>query len=488
MSKKHSDDQKFAIDQFGEFIESSSQVLIISGSAGTGKTSLIKDFAKISKQKNWNCIPLGVWGRSSSAITQLTNIPSLTVRKYIQINEDIENGKYEEETFIEWYKKHYKKKFDFNLVDKFFGNDEDIVGDVLVVDEASTIDNEELVKFTNYCLDNSDDFKLVFIGDHCQLPPIQQEKSNAFDGQWFEKELNFDVFGKQPTGFLGGIAGNSKFDMLQLTQSHRVSEGPLFELAKKMRPLAENNSSGDEARRIINNSINNSEILGYGRDPCFQELGKRFKDNPSNVIFLAPGNKESFESAQELRKIFYPEVFKTLDKGEYVRVFANGIKENFVTGDEFEIMEVVDDFDKFVVVKAKEITRSEEFTGYNFMQRIADLFNIFDKKEENIVTVAIYKNALTDFSLWSRRGAVPRMRTEIQEAWDQIGWENDDDRTVDDVLICRYAYGSTVHSAQGGEWDTVALLLDGKSKNDTARFWYTAATRAKKELFILRTD
>ena len=48
MSKKHSDDQKFAIDQFGEFIESSSQVLIISGSAGKGKTSLIKDFAKIT--------------------------------------------------------------------------------------------------------------------------------------------------------------------------------------------------------------------------------------------------------------------------------------------------------------------------------------------------------------------------------------------------------------------------------------------------------
>ena len=107
--------------------------------------------------------------------------------------------------------KALQKKFDFNLVDKFFGNDEDIVGDVLVVDEASTIDDEELVKFTNYCLDNSDDFKLVFIGDHCQLPPIQQEKSNAFDGQWFEKELNFDVFGKQPTGFLGGITGNSKF-------------------------------------------------------------------------------------------------------------------------------------------------------------------------------------------------------------------------------------------------------------------------------------
>ena len=83
--------------------------------------------------------------------------------------------------------KALQKKFDFNLVDKFFGNDEDIVGDVLVVDEASTIDNEELVKFTNYCLDNSDDFKLVFIGDHCQLPPIQQEKAMLLMGSGLKK-------------------------------------------------------------------------------------------------------------------------------------------------------------------------------------------------------------------------------------------------------------------------------------------------------------
>ena len=56
MSKKHSDDQKLVIDQFGEFIDSSSQVLIISGSAGTGKTSLIKDFAKIVFKKKPNLI------------------------------------------------------------------------------------------------------------------------------------------------------------------------------------------------------------------------------------------------------------------------------------------------------------------------------------------------------------------------------------------------------------------------------------------------
>ena len=192
----HSEDQEFAIEEFGNFLDSDSQVLIISGSAGTGKTSLIKDFAKISKQSNWNCIPLGVWGRSSSAITQLTKMPSLTVKKYLSVNTEIdqESGKYEEESFIDWYKNHYKKRFDFNLVDLFFGNSVEMIGDVLVVDEASTISDEELKEFSNFAMDNAEDFKLVFIGDHCQLPPIGQDKSSAFDADWFKSELNFKVY------------------------------------------------------------------------------------------------------------------------------------------------------------------------------------------------------------------------------------------------------------------------------------------------------
>ena len=54
MAYKHSEDQITAINTFIEFLKDDSQVLIISGSAGTGKTSLIKDYAKASKQNNWN--------------------------------------------------------------------------------------------------------------------------------------------------------------------------------------------------------------------------------------------------------------------------------------------------------------------------------------------------------------------------------------------------------------------------------------------------
>ena len=72
--------------------------------------------------------------------------------------------------------------------------------------------------------------------------------------------------------------------------------------------------------------------------------------------------------------------------------------------------------------------------------------------------------------------------------WGEIGWENGEDRTVDDITSCKYAYTTTVHSAQGGEWESVVLNLNPDKKNDTARFWYTAATRAKKLLMVLRVE
>ena len=236
MAYKHSEDQITAINKFIEFLKDDSQVLIISGSAGTGKTSLIKDYAKASKQNNWNYIPLGVWGRSSSAVTQITGIPAITVAKYIKINKEIMEGSIDDENFNSWYKKQYSKRFLSDLVEKYFAQEiSEINGDVIVVDEASCIDNDALIEFSNFCIDNAEgDFKLVFIGDDCQLPPIGQDESNALSQQWIEDNLGLSIF-----------------DKVELTVSHRTSEGPLSELWEELRPLAQVNADGGEARKII---------------------------------------------------------------------------------------------------------------------------------------------------------------------------------------------------------------------------------------------
>ena len=88
----YSKDQINAIENFQAFLDHVANVMIIKGTAGSGKTTLIKQFSKICKEQGWRFIPLGVWGRSSSAITQITGLPAITVAKYITVNKRIESG------------------------------------------------------------------------------------------------------------------------------------------------------------------------------------------------------------------------------------------------------------------------------------------------------------------------------------------------------------------------------------------------------------
>ena len=474
MAYKHSEDQITAINTFIEFLKDDSQVLIISGSAGTGKTSLIKDYAKASKQNNWNYIPLGVWGRSSSAVTQITGIPAITVAKYIKINKEIMEGSIDDENFNSWYKKQYSKRFLSDLVEKYFAQEiSEINGDVIVVDEASCIDNDALIEFSNFCIDNAEgDFKLVFIGDDCQLPPIGQDESNALSQQWIEDNLGLSIF-----------------DKVELTVSHRTSEGPLSELWEELRPLAQVNADGEEARKIILNNINNKEIVGYGLKHIMKECVDLFNDKPNEVVLITPRNNEAFDYASDLRKEYFPDLFKSLDIGEKIRSEINGMNEEILTGDEFEVLEIIEDTDKFTIIKAKELSRKQEFTGFTgFIESLKDIFSIFDSKDDRIVDLAIYKPPLSYFQEWVKKGGKGFLRVRMSNDWEDMGWENNEDRVVDDITACKYAYTSTIHSAQGGEWETVVLNLQPDTRNDNARFWYTAATRAKKLLMVLRVE
>lgn len=48
-----------------------------------------------------------------------------------------------------------------------------------------------------------------------------------------------------------------------------------------------------------------------------------------------------------------------------------------------------------------------------------------------------------------------------------------------------YAYGITVHKAQGSEWDRVLIINEASMKADERSQWlYTAITRARKSVMI----
>ncbi len=56
-------------------------------------------------------------------------------------------------------------------------------------------------------------------------------------------------------------------------------------------------------------------------------------------------------------------------------------------------------------------------------------------------------------------------------------------------LRATYGYVVTCHKAQGGEWKEVFLFLDAKmygflKPDDMRRWWYTAITRTKEQLYL----
>ncbi len=59
----------------------------------------------------------------------------------------------------------------------------------------------------------------------------------------------------------------------------------------------------------------------------------------------------------------------------------------------------------------------------------------------------------------------------------------------DGLFECDYAYGITVHKAQGSEWDSVIVADDKMRNNDhdfRVKWLYTAVTRAKKKLYVVQ--
>ena len=151
MVLKNTDDQDDALDHVKLFLDSSKNLMIIRGKAGTGKTTLIRDIQDRALDKDWKTIPLGVWGRSVASVIQLTGIPSLTIKKYIGINQQCKDIDYEWDSFEDWYENNYSKRYKsagkriLELINNtFFASREDMDKTLLIIDEASTLKLKEL--------------------------------------------------------------------------------------------------------------------------------------------------------------------------------------------------------------------------------------------------------------------------------------------------------------------------------------------------------
>ena len=218
-----------------------SNVSIITGGPGTGKTTIInaivKLYIKINKLSYMDIIAnialLAPTGRASKRMSDKTNLPATTIHRYLKWNKD---------------------KDEFNI-----NHDNPQFHKLVIIDETSMIDTELMASLLDGLLDN---IKIIFVGDSFQLPSVG------------------------PGNILKDLIDSDKFNHINLTDIYRQSENsyiPFLAREIKEHDLNDYLTPKDDYNFIESSSIN---IKEYIKEICNRYINKGL--NVNDIQVLAP--------------------------------------------------------------------------------------------------------------------------------------------------------------------------------------------------------
>lgn len=174
--------QQLAIEKIEEFVKSDASVFILTGYAGTGKTTVLKQIADTLIPAE-TLVLMAPTGRAARVLQAKTGHEANTIHRTIYTQPQLESKEVKDLAESE-FKLHFPIR----------PTRGPIIG---IVDEASMLSSrtnkQELFAFgTDSLMDDLLTFirpsfggKIIFVGDPAQLPPVNDNKSAALDADFF---------------------------------------------------------------------------------------------------------------------------------------------------------------------------------------------------------------------------------------------------------------------------------------------------------------
>jgi ATP-dependent exoDNAse (exonuclease V) alpha subunit len=177
--------QESALEKLQAFLEGPAEVFMLKGYAGSGKTTILKGLVEYLNDLGKDFVLMAPTGRAAKVIRERTGQEAYTIHKSIYSFDELQELE-EGESFLYYYK---------------IRNNTDVNGKIFIVDEASMISDvkheEEFFRFGTGCLlsdlitysrvgHEKINSKIIFVGDPCQLPPVGDSNSKAFNSSYLE--------------------------------------------------------------------------------------------------------------------------------------------------------------------------------------------------------------------------------------------------------------------------------------------------------------
>lgn len=450
-----------------------SQIFLLRGYAGTGKTFLMKGVVKYLNAVNRSVCLMAPTGRAAKVLSTRAKTSASTIHaKLYAPSRDCDPD--EEE---------------FKLVSELETNADDL-DMVYIVDEASMVSDKEtqsqIMKFGSgrlladlvYFMEDAPCAharRILFVGDTAQLPPVGMDVSPALSEQYLDHGFAM----KCDTHVLTDIVRQKK-------------DSGILKLATTLRKALR------EKRYSIPKLPENApdiERIAPGDMPrlCWECMGRRIT---KDAIMVAHTNRRVQQLNRAFRRLQFPGI-EELAVGDKLMVIMNTrVEGEFVcNGDFCQVAAIGGREIRRVTFKMKAgpsgLGKRQHAVDLEFQDVTVRLRNnrgdcfeakckilVNELEPDEIPNLSVIQLALfVDF-----KNRHPNLKPKTQEWRDEL-----EDDPYFNALHVRYGYAVTCHKAQGGEWPHVYVdcaWTAGRNSSNYFRWLYTAITRAKVRLHV----
>ena len=459
-------EQAQALDVFVQFMTDSNPhaVMILRGSAGTGKTSLSGAIVRTLRAVRQKVMLLAPTGRAAKVFSQNSGMPAYTIHRRI-----------------------YREKA-FAGVDGQFNLNDNLYTDTLfMVDEASMIANLGLggTTFGSGCLlDDLVHFvyqgrndRLLLIGDKAQLPPVGEEESPALSAAMlqgyglsvYECDLNEVVRQSQQSGIL--------FNATRIRQM--ITHDDITQLPKiRFSGFSDiREMPGAELIEALGDSYHH---VGLDDTIVVTRSNKRaniFNQGIRNMVLDREEELESGDMLMIVKNNYYwmEEERKKIKESEERKVQSNELPAFLANGDRAKVMKV---------------SRRIDLYGFHFTTLLLK-FPDYDNYE---LEATVLLDTLTSEAPALTHDQQEQLFRQIEEDYQDIPLKADRMKAIRqdpyfNALQVKFAYAVTCHKAQGGQWSHVYVdqgyMTDDMLTPDYIHWLYTAFTRATEMLYLV---
>lgn len=444
--------QTIALQSITNFLfdkNSSKNIFLLKGFAGTGKTSITNCLIQNLPKINQKAVLLAPTGRAAKVMSSFARQEAFTIHKHIYFHKT-EGG-----------------SFSFKLKPNKFRNT------LFIVDEASMIaDNDETYFESTSVLDDliqyvfsAPDCRLLFMGDSAQLPPVNTLSSPALDARHLELryaknifhiELDEVVRQRKKSGILHNATNIRNAILDSFLHNHFKFNTQNFKDIVRL-------TDGTQIQEAIEEAYND-----YGVE---------------QTSFIVRSNKRAVLYNKQIRKVILDSGEDLLVPGDLLMVVKNNyfwLKDSqhvgfIANGDILEVLRIYGFLDLYGFQFAKVSVQLIDYPNQPPFETIL-LLDTLDSEQaalSNEQNKELYEEVLLDYS---NENSTYRKYLKVRE------------NPFFNALQVKFSYSITCHKSQGGQWDVVFIekpYLPNGVDEGYLRWLYTAVTRASKKVYLI---